>query len=329
MTLFKIYLKQNLKWISLFLIFTAVFAAVFFLYNITLRAVIYPFFLCVTIGISALIIDFRSVKKKHEQLCYIQQLTSFMIDKLPEPKTVSEFDYQKLVKNLTTEISELEYNNGIKYREMIDYYTVWAHQIKTPIASMKLSLQNEDTPLARKLDSDLFRISQYVDMVLAFLRLNSTSNDYVFKDYNIDSLLKSSIKNFSSEFIARKIRLIYEPIEKTVVTDEKWLSFVIEQLLSNSLKYTRSGYIRIYLSDENTLCIEDSGIGIAPDDLPRIFEKGYTGYNGRIDKSASGLGLYLCKQICQNLGMAISAESEIDRGTKIYLSLDQYKIKAE
>ena len=131
---------------------------------------------------------------------------------------------------------------------MIDYYTVWAHQIKTPIAAMRLTLQNEDTPLTRKLTNDLYRIEQYVEMVLTFLRLNSDGTDY-----NLDNIVKSAVKRFSSEFIGRKLRLIYDPLNTSVITDEKWLSFVIEQVLSNALKYTPSGSITISLVGEKTL----------------------------------------------------------------------------
>lgn len=328
MKLFLNYLKQRHNDILLFLIFSFVFALVFFLYKISLEAVLYPLLLCVAIGIVFLIFDFRSVKKKHEKLCEIQQLTSSMIDILPKIKSIDEADYQKLIKNLTEEISDIEYNSSMKYRDMIDYYTVWAHQIKTPIASMHITLQNEDSPLSRRLTSELFRIEQYVEMVLAFLRLDSTSTDYVFKEHDLDGIVRNSIKHFSTEFIERKIKLEYSPPDKKIITDEKWLSFVIEQLLSNALKYTREGSIKIYM-DNQSLCIEDTGIGIAPEDLPRIFEKGYTGGNGRLNSKASGLGLYLCKRICDNLGIGITARSEIDSGTIILLNLEQYKLRTE
>ncbi|HAX83371.1 MAG TPA: hypothetical protein DCY15_02445 [Ruminococcaceae bacterium] len=328
MKLFFKYIRYNLRFIILFLIFIAVFAVVFVLYGLPIQAVAYPAALCVPIGILFVAVDFRSVKKKHDKLCEIQNLTSSMIDTLPEIKSIEETDYQELIKKLTQEISESEYKSSIKYQDMVDYYTVWVHQIKTPIASMRLSLQTEDSPLSRRLSSELFRIEQYVEMVLAFLRLDSTSTDYVFKEHDLDNIVRKSIKRFSTEFIERKIRLEYEPMSQTVITDEKWFSFVIEQLLSNALKYTREGSIKIYAKDEK-LFIEDTGIGIAPEDLPRIFEKGYTGCNGRLDSKSSGLGLYLCKRVCDNLEIDITADSKIDAGTKITLDLEQYKIKTE
>ena len=137
------------------------------------------------------------------------------------------------------------------------------------------------------------------------------------------------MKKFSSEFIGRKLRLIYDPLNTSVITDEKWLSFVIEQVLSNALKYTPSGSITISLVGEKTLRIEDTGIGIAPSDLPRIFENGYTGFNGRTDKKASGIGLYLCRRVCNNLGHTITANSTVDVGTAIDIDLTQTKLEME
>ena len=152
------------------------------------------------------------------------------------------------------------------------YYTLWAHQIKTPIASIRLNQQNEDSEFSRRVAEDLQRIEQYVDMVLAFLRLDSDSTDYVFMEYDLDGIVRSAVKKFSTQFIRRRINLVYEPLGKKVVTDEKWLSFVVEQVLSNALKYTPSGTVGIYIEEPTTLCISDTGIGIAPEDLPRIFE---------------------------------------------------------
>ena len=194
---------------------------------------------------------------------------------------------------------------------------------------MRLHLQNEDSALSRTLTSDLHRIEQYVEMVLTFLRLNSESTDYVIKEYDLDKIIKSAVRKFSADFIGRKLSLVYEPVNTTVITDEKWLSFVIEQVLSNALKYTPAGSITITLENEKTLRIRDTGIGIAPEDLPRIFENGYTGYNGRTDKKASGIGLYLCKRICNNLGHTITARSMVDVGTIIDIDLLQTKLEVE
>ena len=330
MNLFKIYIKEHIKVLAAFLLFFCVLTVSFFLYHLPVEAVVYPTLLCVLIGVIFILIDYGKVRKKHLQLSEIKKLNAAMISTLPDIEGVYDADYQEIIKTLQAEITELEKETSSKYQRMVDYYTIWVHQIKTPIASMKLNLQNEDTGLSRKLSSDLLRIEQYVEMVLAYLRLDSSSSDYVFKEHDMDTIIKQSVKKFASEFIIRKIRLEYQPVTETVVTDDKWISFVVEQIISNALKYTREdGSIKIYMTEPKTLCIEDTGIGIAPEDLPRIFEKGYTGYNGRNDKRASGIGLFLCKRICKNLGAKISAVSEPDKGTVIRIDLEQYPLKVE
>lgn len=329
MALLKSYLKQRRKGLFIFVLFCAIFFLTFSLYHLPFRAILYPVLLCTLFGSMISAYDFLKMAQKHRKLLELKKQGAALILSLPKAETLLESDYQELIRELQKELADLETGTNARYRDMMEYYTVWVHQIKTPIASMQLSLQSEDTPLSRKLSADLFRIEQYVEMVLAFLRLNSVSTDYVFKEHRLDTIVSQAVAKFASEFIERKINLQYSPKEmaaQTVVTDEKWLSFVIEQILSNALKYTRSGSIRLYLKDEKTLCIEDTGIGIAPEDLPRIFEKGYTGYNGRIDKKASGLGLYLCKRICRNLGAEISADSVPGQGTTMYIRLQQYDL---
>lgn len=323
MKIFGAYIKQKSKILLIILLFCIIFAIVFYLYKLPVEAVIYPSLLCILFGTILIVLDFAKIKRRYKILEKLGNMPSAMIDELPSVSNINDYGYQRIIRSLQKEISQLESDSNNRFNDMVDYYTVWAHQIKTPIASMRLTLQNEDTPLSRKLLSDLFRIEQYVEMIMAFLRLDSTSSDYVFKEHNIDTIIRQAVKKYANEFIDRKISLVYNPIDYTVVTDDKWLSFVIEQILSNALKYTRKGSIKIYMNENMMLCIEDTGIGIAPEDLPRIFEKGYTGYNGRNDKKASGLGLYLCKRICKNLDTGITVLSEIDKGTIVRIDLKQ------
>ena len=161
------------------------------------------------------------------------------------------------------------------------------------------------------------------------MRLDSSSKDYVFKEQELDPIIKEVIRKFAGQFIRKKLRLYYSPLNVKVLTDEKWLAFVLEQVLSNAIKYTPSGSITIELEEPCTLCFRDTGIGIAPEDLPRVFEKSYTGYNGRSDKKASGIGLYLCRQICNNLGHTISVNSSVDSGTVVKIRLDHKDLQVE
>lgn len=329
MKLFLQYLFGKRRTVAMLAVFFAVFFAMFALYHLPLEAVVYPSLLCLCIGLAFLVFDFCRVKRTHQALQSVKSITDAMAACFPSAETVQERDYQEIIRLLGDEHDKYRVETNLRYKSMIDYYTVWAHQIKTPIASMRLNLQSEDSALSRKLSSDLFRIEQYADMVLTFLRLDSASTDYVFKEYDLDTIIKSAVKKFSSEFILRRLSLEYQPLNATVVTDEKWLSFVIEQVLSNALKYTPSGSIKISLVGEKTLRIEDTGIGIAAEDLPRIFENGYTGYNGRADHRASGIGLYLSKRICDELGHGIKASSVLGVGTTVDIDLSRQRLETE
>ena len=329
MKLFLQYLKQRHRIWIVGAVFCVIFAVSFLLYHLPIAAVLYPTLLCTALGILIMVFDFLRVKREHEALSSIRSMTDVIAESLPKIDGIKDEDYQQILRLLSEEHTHYRTQTNRKYADMIDYYTVWAHQIKTPIASMRLHLQNEDSALSRTLTSDLHRIEQYVEMVLTFLRLNSESTDYVIKEYDLDKIIKGAVRKFSADFIGRKLSLVYEPVNTTVITDEKWLSFVIEQVLSNALKYTPTGSITITLENEKTLRIRDTGIGIAPEDLPRIFENGYTGYNGRADKKASGIGLYLCKRICNNLGHTITARSMVDVGTIIDIDLLQTKLEVE
>lgn len=329
MNFFKMYLKERMKYILLTMMLIGLFSFTLLLMNVPAKALLYPVLLCLFLGLLVLVTDCAIAKSRKNERANLDKITLSVIDSMPEAHSEEVRDYQNAIRRLGNEYRNYVSESERKYENMMDYYTVWAHQIKTPIFSMKLAFQGEDSTLSRRLSADLFRIEQYVDMVLVYLRLDSEYTDYVFKECNMDEVIKNSVKKFASEFIGRKLSLEYEPEDVTVVSDSKWLGFVIGQIISNSLKYTETGGIKIYFKEPKILVIEDTGIGIAEEDLPRIFEKGYTGYNGRTDGSASGIGLYLCRRICGNLNIGIQAESEVGKGTRIILDLNQYKLKDE
>lgn len=326
----KAYWKQCRKGLGIFLLFSLIFLGVFLLYGISIEAVVYPAILCGLLGLLFLALDMHRAWRTYRQLEILKTLPAPLMEPFPEPDTLEAAEYQELIQTLREGQKQLESGMALRYEEMVEYYTIWAHQIKTPIASMRLTLQNEDSELSRRLSEDLLRIEQYVEMVLCYLRLDSSSTDYVFQEYDLDSIVKQAVRKFAGQFIRRKIRLDYQPLNTRVVTDEKWLLFVVEQVLSNALKYTpAAGTVTIDLEEPKTLCIRDTGMGIAPEDLPRVFEKGYTGYNGRNDKKASGIGLYLCRRICKNLNHVISVDSSLDSGTVVRIRLEQAKLGKE
>ena len=326
-------MKQTIKWVKLFPLILllscgGIYAVVFFLYRLPVEAAVYPTVLCALLLLAVGLRQARRNQAKHRALTCLAALPDDLTEQLQGFDGRLDKDYRAIIEAL----ARLEAEERERYRcaleERMDYYTTWAHQIKTPIASMRLALEKEDTALSRQLREELFRVEQYVEMVLTYQRLDSESTDYVFRECDLDTVIRGSLRKFASQFIGRGIRLNYEPCAGRVVTDEKWLSFVLEQVLSNALKYTREGEITVSFRD-GILEVRDTGIGIAPEDLPRIFEKGYTGYNGRTDKKASGLGLYLCRRICDGLGHGISVESKPGEGTAVRLDLRQTRRRFE
>lgn len=310
-------------------LFGGIFLGLFALYHVPWRAAAYPAALCLCLEVLFLLRDYRRFRREHEALRQLAELEELTPDRLPEPENQQARDYTRLLEGQMDRLSGLRTEDARRMTTQTDYFSAWAHQIKTPIASMGLKLQREDSALSRRLRGDLNRIEQYVDMAMTYLRLDAETGDYVFRQQPLEPIVRGAVRKFAGEFIDRKLGMRLEPMENTVLTDEKWLSFVIGQILSNALKYTPAGEISIYTREPDTLVIRDTGIGIAPEDLPRIFEKGFTGYNGRSDKKASGIGLYLCKRVCDRLGHEISIESEPGKGTAVYLKLGRPKIGIE
>ncbi|MGI6177594.1 MAG: sensor histidine kinase [Eubacterium sp.] len=325
----KRYLRQHLTSFAVFLCFAAIFAAIFRLYDLETEAVLYAAGLCLLFGAAVLTVNFIFYLKRHREMMRILANIRLLANELPEPETLAEEDLQKMICELKRLSEATETAWQTERRESLDYYTTWVHQIKTPISAMKMILESEDTDEHRELLAELFRIEQYAEMALNYLRLGSDNTDYVFREYDLDRIIRRAIHEYAPQFVRRRIRLEYTPVDVRVLTDEKWLLFIIEQVLSNSIKYTGQGSVRITVTPDKVLKIADDGIGIAPEDLPRIFEKGFTGCNGRYDKKSTGLGLYLCKMAADRLSHKISAESAPGAGTVISIDLHTDPLKAE
>lgn len=213
-----------------------------------------------------------------------------------------------------------------KLNDLMDYYTLWAHQIKTPIAASSLLVgEIEDKKVKNQLEQELFKIESYVNIVLQYLRLESFHEDLVLKKENLEDLVKEIVKKYAIFFIQKGLSLNLHDLDRTIITDRKWFVVILEQVLSNSLKYTSQGGIEIYFQ-EDTLYIKDSGLGIQDADLLRVFERGFSGYNGRLTQQSSGLGLYLSKKIADELGHQISIASQVGQGTTVMISFSEKKM---
>lgn len=330
MKLVGIYLKEHIPALVLLAFFSGVFALVFALYGLPVQAVAYPALICLFLGAVAAAARFARWKRRHTLLQMLRSEISETVEGLPAAGCCLEADYQALLQALHREKTDLAGRMEQKYRDTTEYFCLWAHQIKTPIAAMRLVLQEEESDRNRELQAQLQAVEQYVEMAMCYLRLDSSTTDFVIRTYALDAVVRQAVKKYASQFIRRHIRLDYAPLDVQVLTDEKGLFFIVDQVLSNALKYTREGgAVSVYLEAPKTLCIADTGIGIAAEDLPRIFDRGYTGLNGRRDKKASGIGLYLCRRIAAQLGHTITVESAVGTGTVVRIALDREKICLE
>ena len=317
------YIKSNIIKLIVILASFAINLIVFSLYSIPLEAVAYASFLVWIFILLVAIIDFILYYKKHKIL---KNLSKNLIipDLIFNTHDLIEKDYQEIIKAIDANRSEIINSKDLAYSNMIEYYTIWVHQIKTPISAMRLLLQSEPSALNCELEEQLFKIEQYVEMVLYYQRLDSISSDFLFKKYDLHDIVKQALKKNSMLFISSRLSFDMQPFSYIVITDEKWLQFVIGQILSNAVKYTPAGGISIHAEssgDTVKLIIEDTGIGIRPEDLPRIFERGFTGYNGRLDKKSTGIGLYLCKKILDKLSHTVEVTSEYGKGTRVTIGI--------
>ncbi|WP_326910216.1 sensor histidine kinase [Sedimentibacter sp. MB31-C6] len=327
----KEYIKKNIINIVGYCSFILIFSIVFYLYSINLDAILYGTLLFLTIAIILISYDFYIFYKQHINLTKILDNGIISITSIPLSINLLEKDYIEIINQLLNDKVQLESKAKIKYQETIDYYTMWVHQIKTPISAMRLLLQSEENCINKKLTLELFKIEQYVEMVLCYLRLEDMYSDLRLEYISLSKVIKQAIRKYSTMFIYKKMKLEFNEPDCQVLSDEKWLVFAIEQILSNALKYTNEGTIFIYMDKEKekTLVIEDTGIGIRQEDIPRVFERGFTGFNGRQDKKSTGIGLYLCKSILTKLSHSINITSEISKGTKVYIDLSSIELMFE
>lgn len=319
MEILKSYLKKNIKVYILFVVFITIFFIMFYLYNLPLEALVYTGSFCFLAALVASFLDFVNYRESYKKLKFLEENILNDLEDLPKSLDIRIDYYHKIIEKLYEELEKLTQKNRQKNTDMDDYYSMWVHQIKTPIAAMNFLLDNEEVD-QKILQQELFKIERYVEMVLTYIRLDSISSDYVITKINLDEVVKESVKKYATIFINKKIKLNYVSHETMVISDKKWLSFAFEQILGNSVKYSSVGGEITIETYENKLVIEDNGIGIKEEDLPRIFEKGFTGFNGRYEKKSSGLGLYLCKKTLDKLGHHIEISSKVGEGTRIEIT---------
>lgn len=326
------YFRNRLYYIVIILVFIGTFIIPFLLYHLPISLFLYALTLASGVTFLLFVRDYLVFAAKHRKLIQMLDQEVFQMADVPRSDNQIEEDYTELLcrlyRNQTKLLSEADRRNT----EVMEYYTMWAHQIKVPIAAMRLLLQ-ADTGFSKKeeLRKELFKTEQYVEMALQFVRMDCMTQDLILKEYVLYDMVKQAVRKYSLLFIYNKLNLNLEEFDCTVITDEKWFVFVLEQILSNAIKYTPSGSVSIYLDphEPKTLVIEDSGIGIEKEDISRVFDKGFTGYNGRMNKKSTGIGLYLSKQILTKIGHRIKISSEVGKGTAVRIGLGRETLLKE
>lgn len=213
-----------------------------------------------------------------------------------------------------------EFKRGINdYREYIE---LWVHEIKTPIATCKLLIENNESPLTESIGEEVCKLENYIDQALFYTRSNTIEKDYIIKEMSLSSCVNKVLNNNADSLIKKRVKINLGDLEKRVYSDSKWIEFILGQIISNSIKYINKEYkeLKIYCSESSKyviLNIEDNGDGISNKDLSRVFDKGFTGENGRKFGKSTGIGLYLCKKLCKKLGLDIKLISEEGKFTRV------------
>lgn len=313
------FIRYRLQIILFYAATAGLYIAVQYLSGNSVAFAWYAVLLAGVILLLTLIPDALSFYRKHRQLAQTSQTLSLFEPEFPEASNLLEQEYMDIAKGLYQSLHDAKEEIVYAQSQHLDYYTLWVHQIKTPIAAMQLVLQDmPDSPEKDTLMQELFGIERYTELALQYARLGSVASDLVIAPCELEPIVHESVKKYALLFIYKKLSVEIEALPHTVLSDSKWLRFIIEQILSNAVKYTKQGGVKIYAENGN-LVIEDTGAGIRPEDLPRIFEKGYTGFQGRTDTRASGIGLYLCKKAADALSISIKAQSTLGTGSRFTL----------
>lgn len=351
MKLIQSFIKRNIFWIGVILALCAGHLFYLYLVNIPLHDIAYSALIDLCLIVIAGSVNYICYRRKIAQMEEILNEPMSSQIELPEPEDEIEHIYRQLFENANISRQMAENTSARQQSEMKEYYSRWVHQVKTPIAALQLLLQvhrSELEELAEKytaseasgenypcdlqnvsdMEEELFRIEQYVNMALQYQRVNGTGSDFMLEEISLDAVIREVIRKYAKTMIRKKLRIQYEGTGQMVVSDEKWIAFVIGQILSNAIKYSSSGTIRITVTQEVNWCylqIADQGIGIRQEDIPRVFEQGFTGYNGHADKKSTGIGLYLCKRVLGRLGHTIRIESEVGKGTTVWIGFSTIK----
>ena len=325
---FKLFFKEKVITILL-LLFGIITIEIFLMaYNVGMFIKIYIPLIIMGLYITSIIIEYFKRKKFYNNLLN-------MLEELDEKYLITEiiktpnFLEGQIFKNLLEQIDKSMLENVNKYKYMTEdykeYIELWIHEIKIPIATSKMVIENNKNAITKSIDEELDKVENYIEQALFYARSNTVEKDYYIRKVVLKEIINESIKKNKSSLIQEKISIDIHDLEIEVNTDNKWIVFILNQIIQNSIKYRKkeNSVIEIYANQgkENViLYIKDNGIGIKQGEITRVFEKGFTGTNGRLsNKKSTGIGLYLCKKLCNKLGIGIELNSVQNEGTEVKL----------
>lgn len=324
------FLREKRQLLFFLLFFEGALCLIYGLYGLPWGPAGYTCLVTAVVTLGFLMAGFFRWERKRRQLLILKRQAEQSLETadLPKAETPLEKIYQEIIQDQEKRCQREQKESREKLVRSREYYTRWSHQIKTPIAAMELLLQEEPADV-RALKRELLKTSQYVEMALSYQRMEGDGNDLVIQRYELRPVVMQAVKKVSPLLIHKHISFSAGDLSGEVLTDEKWLVFVLEQLLTNASKYTKEGGSVRIGKENGLLVLRDTGIGIRPEDLPRIFEWGYTGYNGRLNKRSTGVGLALVKQVMEMLGNKIEIRSVLGEGTEVFLDLRRTELEAE
>lgn len=329
---FSRYLKDKIYFIILFLILFFLLNLLLYIYEVPHALLIATSIMLLLFGMFTLLIEFFRKKKFYDDLINITEKLDkkyLVIEMLRTPN----FQEGEILYETLYEINKSMIENVKNYAISIDdfkwYIEMWIHEVKIPLSSLTLMIHNNKYKISKKVTEQIKRIDDYVEQVLFYVRAENAEKDYLIKSVELNKIISKLALRNKDYLLENNIDFIVKDTKLEVLTDSKWLEFILDQIINNSIKYKRldkNAYIKITALDnqmETKLCILDNGIGIDPSDLPRVFEKTYTGKNGRIKSKSTGMGLYIAKSLCDKLGHKITVESSVDEYTKVTITFSK------
>lgn len=327
---FSQYIKDKVISIFIILITCTISSLFMYIVKININSIVFVQLLFLMSIILVFILDFFKKKQYYDE--FFTDFNSLdekshITEIIKKPKFIEGkilYDILKIENKYTNDIMSEYKNNFIDYQQYIE---TWIHEVKTPIATYKLLIENNKNIITLSIEEEIDKIDGYVEQVLYLAKSDSVEKDYHIKKVYLKSMVMNEVKKHSKEIINENIKPIIRNLDFYVLSDAKWIEFIIGQIINNSIKYKgNKAEIEFYSEKEGnkvSLYIKDNGLGIQSQDISRVFEKGFTGSNGRKGKNSTGIGLYICKKLCEKLDVDINLYSEFERGTTIKLTFTE------